>query len=144
MIANPERAEYKAAGLLLSLNKNEVIYLKILIIIKISFINSIFSSELPKDYFQQYVQYEIDVNHELRNEIFKQALNAEIILSEANYWSQNKSDRLVTGGIEVVDPAVPRKIAVSPRIKLIGAIAAIVGVCMGISIALIHEYFNVD
>ena len=94
--------------------------------------------------FLEKLRREIDVIHELRKEIFKQALNAEIIFSEANYWSQNKSDRLVTGGIEVVDPAVPRKIAVSPRIKLIGAIAAIVGVCMGISIALIHEYFNVD
>ena len=94
--------------------------------------------------FLEKLRREIDVIHELRKEIFKQALNAEIIFSEASYWSQNKSDRLVTGGIEVVDPAVPRKIAVSPRIKLIGAIAAIVGVCMGISIALIHEYFNVD
>ena len=71
-------------------------------------------------------------------------MNAEIIFSESNYWNQNRANRLVTGGIEVVDPAVPRKIAVSPRIKLIGAIAAIVGVCMGISIALIHEYFNGD
>ena len=94
--------------------------------------------------FLEKLRREIDVIHELRKEIFKQSLNAEIIFSEANYWSQNKSDRLVTGGIEVVDPAVPRKIAVSPRIKLIAAIAAIVGVCMGISIALIHEYFNVD
>ena len=94
--------------------------------------------------FLEKLRREIDVIHELRKEIFKQTLNAEIIFSEANYWNQNKSDRLVTGGIEVVDPAVPRKIAVSPRIKLIAAIAAIVGVCMGISIALIHEYFNVD
>ena len=94
--------------------------------------------------FLEKLRREIDVVHELRKEIFKQTLNAEIIFSEPNYWNQNKSDRLVTGGIEVVDPAVPRKIAVSPRIKLIAAIAAIVGVCMGISIALIHEYFNVD
>jgi uncharacterized protein involved in exopolysaccharide biosynthesis len=94
--------------------------------------------------FLEKLRREINVIHELRKEIFKQALNAEIIFSESNYWNQNRANRLVTGGIEVVDPAVPRKIAVSPRIKLIGAIAAIVGVCMGISIALIHEYFNGD
>ena len=94
--------------------------------------------------FLEKLRREIDVIHELRKEIFKQTLNAEIIFSEPNYWNQNKSDRLVTGGIEVFDPAVPRKIAVSRRIRLIGAIAAILGVCMGISIALIHEYFNVD
>ena len=79
-------------------------------------------------------EYDHAVERIVRKEIFKQVLNPEIIFSEANYWNQNKSDRLVTGGIEVVDPAVPRKIAVSPRIKLIGAIAAIVGVCMGLQI----------
>ena len=87
---------------------------------------------------------EIDVIHELRKEIFKQALNAEILFSESNYWNRSAKGRLITGGIEVIDPAVPRKIVVSPRIKLIGAIAAIIGICMGISMALIHEYFNSD
>ena len=102
-------------------------------------------SQVPEnELFFEKSRREIDVIHELRKEIFKQALNAEILFSESNYWNRSAKGRLITGGIEVIDPAVPRKIVVSPRIKLIGAIAAIIGICMGISMALIHEYFNSD
>ena len=105
-----------------------------------SLLNQVPENEL----FFEKLRREIDVIHELRKGIFKQALNAEILFSESNYWNQSAKGRSIIGGIEVVDPAVPRKIVVSPRIKLIGAIATIVGICMGISMALILEYFNGD
>ena len=73
----------------------------------------------------------------LTEEIAKRALEAEILSAESTVpTSRNR-----LGGIEIIDRAVPRKIPVSPQLKLIVIIAGVVGLALGVSIALCIEYF---
>jgi len=67
-------------------------------------------------------------------------LDAEIFLAESEFWRKNKTQREIKGGIEILDPAVPRKMAVFPRLKLVVSIAGIIGLSLGMSVALIAEY----
>lgn len=73
----------------------------------------------------------------LMEEIAKRALEAEILSAEATV----PTSRNQLGGIEIIDRAVPRKIPVSPQLKLIVIIAGVVGLTLGVSIALCLEYF---
>ncbi|MFB3041623.1 MAG: GumC family protein [Candidatus Poribacteria bacterium] len=77
----------------------------------------------------------INARYSLITEIYKQILEAEILLAESSLQS-------VRGGIEIVDAATPRKIPVSPRLKFILVIAGVIGGSVGISIALLMEYFG--
>ena len=61
-------------------------------------------------------------------------------MAESEFWRQSKTQRNIKGGIEIVDSATPRKVAVAPRLKLIVAIAGIIGLSLGLSVALISEY----
>ncbi len=74
----------------------------------------------------------------LTEEIAKRALEAEILSAESTVTTSR--NRL--GGIEIIDRAVPRKIPVSPQLKLIVIIAGVVGLTVGVSIALYTEYFS--
>lgn len=74
----------------------------------------------------------------IAEEIVKRLLEVEILYAE----SKMPSRRNQIGGIEIVDRASPRKIPVSPQIKLILLIAGIAGLLLGVTTALFSEYFN--
>ncbi len=72
----------------------------------------------------------------MMEEIAKRALEAEILSTEADVTVTQK------GGIEIVDIAVPRKIPVAPQFKFIVILSGIVGLCLGVTLALLIEYFR--
>ena len=71
-------------------------------------------------------------------EIVKRSLEVKILYAESKMPTQRNQ----IGGIEIVDRASPRKIPVSPQIKLILVIAGIAGLLLGVTTALFSEYFN--
>lgn len=77
----------------------------------------------------------IELNGTLTEEIAKRYLETEILSTESDVTAAQK------GGIEIVDIATPRKIPVSPQFKLIVVLAGVVGLCLGVTIALLIEYF---
>ena len=85
---------------------------------------------------------EIEFKYELTKETFTRILQTQILIAESDpsHATSNAGD--TAGGLEIVDGAVPRKIPVSPRVRAIVAIAGIVGLALGISIALLMEYFS--
>ncbi len=98
-------------------------------------------AEIPEsELLYQQLNRKILAISDLSKEIYKQSLEAEMLLAESEFWRKNKTRRKIRGGIEMVDSAVPRKIVTSPRLKLIFVISAIVGLCLGLSVALIFEY----
>ena len=100
-------------------------------------------AKIPEnELYLEKLRREINGTYELRKEIYKQSLEAEILLADSDYGRIEWNYRRITGGIEVVDSAVPRKIPVSPRINFIIAVAGIIGGAAGISIALMMEYFG--
>ena len=76
--------------------------------------------------------------NELAEEIAKRSLEAEILYAE----SKLNTARNQIGGIEIIDRAVPRKIPVSPQPRLVLVIAGIAGLSLGVTTALLIEYFN--
>lgn len=76
--------------------------------------------------------------NELAEEIAKRSLEAEILYAE----SKLNTARNQIGGIEIIDRAVPRKIPVSPQLRLVLVIAGIAGLSLGVTTALLLEYFN--
>ena len=70
--------------------------------------------------------------------IVKRSLELEILYAE----SKMPTRRNQIGGIEIVDRASPRKIPVNPQLKLIVVIAGIAGLFLGVTTALLTEYFN--
>jgi len=83
---------------------------------------------------------EVSAISDLSKEVYRQSLEAEVLMAESEFWRQSKTQRNIKGGIEIVDSAIPRKVAVAPRLKLIVAIAGIIGLSLGLSVALISEY----
>ena len=88
--------------------------------------------------FLEKLRKEIETHHDLIKEIYKQQIDAEILLKQGVEPSHGG----IQGGIEIIDAASPRKDAVSPRINFIAAIAGIIGAAIGLSIALLTEYFG--
>ena len=78
----------------------------------------------------------VELAGSLKEEIEKRFLESEIISAETGVNPNQK------GGIEIVDIAVPRKVPVSPQYKLIVILAGVVGLCFGITLALLMEYFK--
>ncbi|MYB64867.1 hypothetical protein F4X73_09275 [Candidatus Poribacteria bacterium] len=78
----------------------------------------------------------IELAGTLKEEIEKRYLESEILSAESNVTPAQK------GGIEIVDIAVPRKIAVSPQFKLIVVLAGVIGLCLGVTLALAIEFFQ--
>ncbi len=76
--------------------------------------------------------------NELAEEIAKRSLEAEILYAE----SKLNTTRNQIGGIEIIDRAIPRKIPVSPQLRLVLVIAGIAGLSFGATTALLIEYFN--
>ena len=85
---------------------------------------------------------EIEFKHELTKETFTRILQTQIMISETDPSHATSQSGGTIGGLGVVDGAVPRKIPTSPRVKAIVAIAGIVGLTLGVSIALLMEYFS--
>lgn len=99
--------------------------------------------EIPEnEMFLEKLRREIGAIQELKKEIYKQSLEAETLLAGSDYWRNESGHRRLRGGIEVVDSAVPRKIAVSPRIKFVVTLAGVIGCTVGLSIAFLIEYFG--
>ena len=71
-------------------------------------------------------------------EIAKRSLEAEILYAE----SKMPTSRNQIGGIEIVDRATPRKIAISPQLRFILVIAGIASLVLGVTVVLFLEYFN--
>jgi uncharacterized protein involved in exopolysaccharide biosynthesis len=78
----------------------------------------------------------IELAGTLREEIEKRYLESEIISAGSDVTALQK------GGIEIVDIAVPRKVPVSPQFKLIVILSGVVGLCLGVTLALLIEYFK--
>lgn len=76
----------------------------------------------------------IELAATLKEEIEKRYLESEILSAESNVTASQK------GGIEIIDIAVPRKIAVSPQFKLIAILAGVIGLCIGVTMALVIEF----
>ncbi len=79
---------------------------------------------------------EIKLAGTLKEEIEKRYLESEILSAESGVTDTQM------GGIEIVDIAVPRKISISPQFKLIVILAGVVGLCLGVTLALLIEYFK--
>lgn len=96
-------------------------------------------SEMPENQFQ------LD---KMRREIGYEVNAYRVLLEkklEAEFWaSENSGDSIhrIRGGIEIIDMAQPGSSSVSPRIKFIGAIAGLVGLAVGLSMAFLAEYFE--
>ena len=80
----------------------------------------------------------IQKTNQLAEEIAKRSLEVEILYAE----SKLNTARNQIGGIEIIDRAAPRKIPVSPQLRLIFVIAGIAGLSVGVTIALFMEYFS--
>lgn len=80
----------------------------------------------------------IQKTNAMAEEIAKRLLEAEILYAE----SKMPTARNQIGGIEIVDPATPRKIPVSPQLRFILVIAGITGLVLGVTAVLFLEYFN--
>ena len=78
----------------------------------------------------------VELAGSLKQEIEKRYLESEIISAETDVTPNQK------GGIEIVDIAFPRKVPVSPQYKLIVILAGVVGLCFGITLALLIEYLK--
>ena len=103
-------------------------------------IAKIFANIPESELLYQQLNRKISTIADLSKEVYRQSLDAEIFLAESEFWRKNKTQREIKGGIEIVDPAVPRKMAVFPRLKLVVLIAGIAGLSLGMSVALIAEY----
>jgi capsular exopolysaccharide synthesis family protein len=96
-------------------------------------------SEMPGKQFQlDKMNREVEYKVELYKSLLEKKLEAEIWASE----NSDDNSGEVRGGIEIVDTAQPGGRPVSPRIKFIGAIAALVGLVVGLGMAFLAEYFE--
>ena len=85
---------------------------------------------------------DIEFKHELTKETFTRILQTAILIDESNPSHVALSGGNTVGGLETVDGAAPQKIPTSPRVKAIVVIAGIAGIALGVSIALLMEYFR--
>ncbi len=78
----------------------------------------------------------IELAGSIKEEIEKRYLESEILSADSNMLPTQK------GGIEIVDTAVPRKIPTSPQFRLIVMLSGIIGLCFGVTLALLIEFVN--
>jgi uncharacterized protein involved in exopolysaccharide biosynthesis len=89
-------------------------------------------------------QYQLDkMNREIeyKMDIYKDLLTKKVESEIASLESIGDPSR-IKGGIEIIDLAQPSSRPVSPRIKFIMAIAGIVGLAVGLSMAFLTDYFE--
>ncbi len=99
--------------------------------------NMIFS-EMPQNQYQlESLNREVNYKFEIYKDLLGKKVEAEIMANE------NVSDnKRIKGGIELVDSAQPNSRPISPRIKFITAIAGIMGLVVGLSMAFLLEYYE--
>ena len=99
-------------------------------------------SSIPEKQFTfDQLTKEIESLYGISRELYKQKIEAQMLIGRSEYDGSNLSNR-PKGGISVVDKAHPQKIPVSPRIPFIAAIAMIVGISVGLAIAFMLDYFD--
>ncbi len=76
----------------------------------------------------------IELAGSIKEEIEKRYLESEILSADSNMLPTQK------GGIEIIDIAVPRKNPVSPQFRLIVMLSGIIGLCFGVTLALLIEF----
>lgn len=76
----------------------------------------------------------IELAGSLKEEIEKRYLESEILSADSNMLPTQK------GGIAIDDTAVPRKIPVKPQFRLIAMLSGIIGLCFGVTLALLLEF----
>lgn len=84
---------------------------------------------------------EIESLYGINRELYKQKIEAQMLMGRSEYDGSNLSNR-PKGGISIVDKAQPQKIPVSPRLLFIAAIATIVGISVGLATAFMLDYFD--
>jgi len=113
---------------------------------RINEINSEFNSliqKLPENQFRfDKFNKRLETVYDLSKDIYRQVIEAEVAIDEANYEYADVEGSQIKGGIEVVDPAYPKKVPVSPKIKFISAIACIIGLIIGLATSFMFEYFD--
>jgi capsular exopolysaccharide synthesis family protein len=99
-------------------------------------------SSIPETQFKfNQIAKEIDSLYDMSRELYKQKIEAQMLMGRSEYDGSNLSNR-PKGGISVVDKAQPQKIPVSPRLLFIAAIATIVGISVGLATAFMLDYFD--
>lgn len=107
-------------------------------------------SSIPETQFKfDQLTKEIESFYDISRELYKQKIEAQMIMGRSEYSSSNLNNRPFTsskgrpkGGISVVDKAQPQKIPVSPRLPFIAAIATVIGISVGIAAAFMLDYFD--
>ncbi|MBM3241078.1 hypothetical protein FJZ31_32745 [Candidatus Poribacteria bacterium] len=99
-------------------------------------------SSIPETQFKfNQIAKEIDSLYDMSRELYKQKIEAQMLMGRSEYDGSNLSNR-PKGGISVVDKAQPQKIPVSPRLLFIAAIATIAGIAIGLGTAFMLDYFD--
>jgi len=93
-------------------------------------------SEMPQNQYQlDRINREVEYKGVIYRNLLDKKLDAEILAIE------NKGDESrIKGGIEIVDIAEPNIRPISPRVKFIGAISALIGIFAGLILAFLGEY----
>jgi len=103
----------------------------------VQLLSSIPETQFKFDQLTKEIAYLYDINREL----YKQKIEAKMLLREPEYENPNLTNR-PKGGISVIDKAQSQKVPVSPKLFFIAAIAAIVGVSVGLAVAFMFDYFD--
>lgn len=99
-------------------------------------------SSIPETQFKfDQLTKEIESFYDISRELYKQKIEAQMLMGRSEYSSSNLNNR-PKGGISVVDKAQPQKISVSPRLTFIAAIATVIGISVGIAAAFMLDYFD--
>ena len=79
---------------------------------------------------------------DIKKELYKRKIDAKLFIDESEYDGLHSEYIRPKGGISVIDAAEPEKIPVSPRLFFITFVAAVIGIFVGLAVALMSEYFD--
>jgi capsular exopolysaccharide synthesis family protein len=98
-------------------------------------------AKLPQKQFElSQLQASIEMQGDIFKTLYEKKVGLEILSGEAADTGKIASE--VKGGIEVVDAANLKESPVSPRVLFICAVALVVGLAVGITLAFAVEYFD--
>lgn len=101
------------------------------------------ATELPEKQFRfDQISKKLKLAYDTIKELLRQKNEADFTVAKAKDGTEADKAYPEKGGVEVIDRAYPEKIAVSPRIKFISAVAGIIGLAIGLTAALMLEYFD--
>lgn len=100
-------------------------------------------TKLPQKQFElSQLQASIQIQGDIFKTLYEKKVGLEILSGEAADTGKIASGAGVKGGIEVVDAANLKESPVSPRVLFICAVALVVGLAVGITLAFAVEYFD--